>query len=91
MFGGLVKERQRFKHHYLVGYMTIDHGAKKIMNGSSGGGSYIPNIQAFNLLYSLRSTLDEGSSPQMDLIYQTMVQYIIQTLITGYDGDLYLL
>ena len=86
--------------------MTIDHGAKKMMpvsvkqeakgkqkplNGSSGGGSYIPNIQAFNLLYSLRSTLDEGSSPQMDLIYQTMVQYIIQTLITGYDGDLYLL
>ena len=33
---------------------------------------------------SLRVTLDERFTPQMDVIYNVITKYIIQTLIDGY-------
>ena len=38
------------------------------------------------LLDSLRVTLDERYTPQMDVIYHVIAKYIIQTLIDGYNG-----
>ena len=34
---------------------------------------------------SLRVTLDERYTPQMDVIYNIITKYIIQTLIDGYN------
>ena len=36
-------------------------------------------------LEALRLTLDERYTPQMDVIYHVIVQYIIQTLVDGYN------
>ena len=36
-------------------------------------------------LHALQTTLDERYTPQMDVIYRVIAQYIIQTLIDGYN------
>lgn len=36
-------------------------------------------------LNALQTTLDERYTPQMDVIYRVIAQYIIQTLIDGYN------
>ena len=36
-------------------------------------------------LLALQTTLDERYTPQMDVIYRVIAQYIIQTLIDGYN------
>ena len=37
------------------------------------------------LMESVRVTLDERFTPQMDVIYNVITKYIIQTLIDGYN------
>jgi len=58
-------------------------------------GAYHKKIQGFKpemfwyaeepFLEALRLTLDERYTPQMDVIYHVIVQYIIQTLVDGYN------
>ena len=38
------------------------------------------------LLNALRQTLDERYTPQMEVIYRVIVQFVIQIMIEGYNG-----